>query len=58
MIEYLVVCDNCRSIIDGSEVSGAYTRRRAMAEGGLKRYKRKDYCVECETIVKEKEQKA
>jgi hypothetical protein len=55
MIEYLVVCDNCKGIIDGSEVSAAYTRKRAIKEGSLKRYKKKDLCAECEIIVREKE---
>lgn len=51
MIEYTVVCDECSSIIDGSQESVRILRQNAILEGTLIRFKRKDYCFRCAAFV-------
>lgn len=46
-IEYTVCCDECSTVIDGSSISARHARLRAVKEGTLVRYAKKDYCTSC-----------
>lgn len=46
-IEYIVCCDECSTVIDGSGISARHARLRAVKEGTLVRYAKKDYCMSC-----------
>lgn len=46
-LEYTIYCDQCGELIDASRKSASEARRRAITEGTLKKYNRKEYCPIC-----------
>jgi len=50
-IEYTVCCDECSTVIDGSGISARHARLRAVKEGTLVRYAKKDYCMSCAVFL-------